>query len=200
MRQKLRQIESAINEGLRLIDEARDDVTDPSTEELQRRVEVMKDKVRSAEEEVAGISARLRIIRKKLLEMDRIKSDAETALLKLQPLSTRTIEGSRTVLDAQAEVSRLLKEMQHLLDQDDDLDEQLDEAKQSRTGAAQVLAILQAELTSLSSGRMSQLKSETKAQIESYVCLEKRLLETVHKKSLVEMRQKEVHWLKALDS
>ena len=154
-------------------------------ETLRERIQVMEQKVKAAVQEMEELSTARESIRKKIDELRRA-----TAMLP-------------EAIDFNDEVASLRGE-------EKDLTERLEDAEESRIGAAQVLDILQSELKSLQLHsspfddqkaflkRMSRLKANTGDQIRAYIQLEERLTEKMYKRALLKLKQKGNDWMKSI--
>jgi len=201
--------------------ESREDLHD-RIQLLLTKVEGMKDKVRSAEEELREVSSRKEIIGKKIKETNSKKIHAEFNLRTLQcealkqtltsmesqlkePDQHDSTEDEVKIQQLEKEVHQNGNQLQALREAEKRLVEEVEDAKATLTGAQQVLETLKSEIEALQSevkafleedleGQLNQLIAATQEKILSYFNQHNHLLKNRFLRRKEQAKQKQKCW------
>lgn len=186
-------------------------------EKLRLRIDSMKMKVKSTEEEVESLTSMKSDVRKKINEVTGAKMKAEYELrshqcevLSLQLAAHETLvlaevekslaDAEEKVKHAEKEVERKEAELESFKKEYDSLRERREQAEEALAGASQVLQGLEAELKVMEESKKNRVVgpsgcSTTQERIKDCMQLEKRLLKITYLKSLAKVCQQEKEWL-----
>lgn len=226
-RKRISQLGEAIHAAYESLNEAKKKTTaSREVQAVQSRVEVMKEKVRAAQEEVDSALAKKEDIRTRMKEAVSFKVRAEIAVrthqcralqIRLSALEARDdpdrqlkaeeelAEVELNVRNAEEEVDRAEGVLQSLRQEADGLEMEVEEAEESRNGASQVMRMVQSELSSLldspstSTRMVEELKGGARKLIREYAEQEEHLVKIIYLRTLAGIRKKEEDWMEALD-
>lgn len=229
---KIRQIEKDLEAAQRMLHCERKEVDHPTNataavnqeklESLKKRVEVMNGKVEAADEDLQNLVEKKVEVEKKLKIVTGKKMRAEIAVRTLQSnilklrLKLFESEQNNTVGVMVKEAEEKLKQfeadeklaeadLEELKQEAENLDEELEEAQESRNGAFQVHRILLAELKQLEPASPSpqdrenhqsdRIKLEVREKLRSYVRLEERRARITYMSIIAKAHKKEKNLL-----